>query len=154
MQNSQNNYGPLNYCFDLKKSFCLTACSQVYNEIILDGNHTRMDESECWSECTHFDEHSFAKNYQKLLWGLIFFKRILMNYNKTQWNIRKFYHMLNKSLFLSVYPLENEITLTWTYLLKHSGWAETCMFFDNELIPWHQPSPCVLTSNMTECFWE
>lgn len=58
---TENNYVPLNYCFDLKKGFCLTACSQVDNEIILDSNHTRMDETEHWSECTHFDEHSFAK---------------------------------------------------------------------------------------------
>lgn len=64
---AKNNDGSLNYCFDLKRSFCLTACSQVYNEIILDNNHTRMDETEHWSECTHFDEHSFAKNCQKLL---------------------------------------------------------------------------------------
>lgn len=58
---AKNNYVPLNYCFDLKKGFCLTACSQVYNEIILDGSHTRMDETEHWSEYTHFDEQSFAK---------------------------------------------------------------------------------------------
>lgn len=50
---AKNNYVPLNYCFDLKKGFCLTACSQVYNEIILDGNHTRMDETEHWSEYTN-----------------------------------------------------------------------------------------------------
>lgn len=47
---AKNNYVLLNYCFDLKRGFCLTACSQVYNEIILDSNHTRMDEIEHWSE--------------------------------------------------------------------------------------------------------
>lgn len=57
----QNNYVPLNYFLDLEKGFCLTACSQVYNEIILDDNYTRVDKTKHWSQCLHFDAHSFAK---------------------------------------------------------------------------------------------
>lgn len=43
MQIPQNNYVPLNDCLDLKKGFCVTACSQVYNEIVLASTHTGMD---------------------------------------------------------------------------------------------------------------
>lgn len=60
----QNNLVFSNYFLDLKNGFCLTACSQVYNEITLDGNHTRMDE-------TVLDrKHALiCKNCPKLLQG-------------------------------------------------------------------------------------
>lgn len=91
----QNNYVSLNYFLDLKNGFCLTACSQVYNDIILDGNHTRMDETECWTECMH----SFAKIAQNSCKGNFFSNCTLMNNNKRQWIIRTCLTCINQRPF-------------------------------------------------------
>lgn len=113
----QINCVPLNYCLDLKKWFCLTACNQVYNEIVLVGNHTRMDGAQCWSVHTllrnTFSSH--LKNCPKLLWKLNFFssvlQRIMIKRNESWENAQ---HMSSSSLFLSfaekmyTSPLESE----------------------------------------------